>query len=159
MNWTELSQSHGFSSSHVWMWELGYKETWALKNWCFLTIVLERTLESPLDSKDIQQSILKEVSPEYSLGGLILKRNPNTLATWCEEQTPWKRSWCWERLKALGEGDDRGWEGWMASLIQWTWVWVNSGSWWWTGKPGVLQSMESQRVGHHWVTEVNGIIF
>ena len=67
--------------------------------------------------------------------------NSNTLATWCKELSHWKRPWCWERLKAGGEGDDRGWDGWMASLTQWTWVWVNSGSWWWTGKPGVLQSV------------------
>ena len=64
--------------------------------------------------------------------------NSNTLATWCEELTYWKRPWCWERLRAGGEGDDRGWDGWMASLTQWTWVWVNSWSWWWTGRPGVL---------------------
>ena len=76
-----------------------------------------------------------------------------TLATWCKELTHWKRPWCWERLKAGGEGDDKGWDGWMASPTQWTWVWVNSGSWWWTGRPGVLQSMGSQRVGHNWATE------
>ena len=74
--------------------------------------------------------------------------NSNTLATWCKELTHWKRTRCWERLKAGGEGDDRGWDGWMASLTQWTWVWVNSRSWWWAGKPGVLQSMGSQRVRH-----------
>ena len=68
----------------------------------------------------------------------------NTLATWCEEPTLWKRPWCWERLKAVGEGDNRGWDGWMASLAQWIWVWVSSGSWWWTGRHGVLQSMGSQ---------------
>ena len=79
----------------------------------------------------------------------------NPLATWYEELTHWKRPWCWERLKSGGEGDNRGWNGWMASLIQWTWVWVNSGSWWWTGRPGVLQSMGLQRVGHDWVTELN----
>ena len=67
-------------------------------------------------------------------------KTPNTLATWCEELTHLKRPWCWERLKAGGEGDDRGWDDWMASLTQWTWVWVDSGSWWWTGRPGVLQS-------------------
>ena len=81
--------------------------------------------------------------------------NSNTLATWCEELTRWKRSWCWERLKAWGEGDDRGWDGWMASPTQWTWVWVVSRSWWWTGRPGVLQSMGLQRVGHDWATELN----
>ena len=78
--------------------------------------------------------------------------NSNTLATWCEELTHWKRPWCWERLKAEGEGDDRGWDGWMASPTQWKWVWVR---WWWTGRLGVLQSMGSQRVRHDWVTELN----
>ena len=76
--------------------------------------------------------------------------NPNTLATWCEELTHWKRPWCWERLKAGGEGDDRGWDGGMASPTWWTCVWVNSGSQWWTGRPGMLQSMGLQRVGHDW---------
>ena len=79
----------------------------------------------------------------------------NTLATWCEELTHLKTPWCWERLRAGREGDDRGWDGWMASPTQWSWVWVNSGSWWWTGRPGVLQCMKSQRVGHNWVTELN----
>ena len=73
----------------------------------------------------------------------------------CEELTHWKRLWCWERLKAGGERDDRGWDCWMASLTQWTWVWVNSRSWWWTGRPGVLWSMGLQRVGHDWATELN----
>ena len=77
------------------------------------------------------------------------------MATSCEELTHWKRLWCWEGLGAGGEGDDRGWDGWMASLTRWTWVWVNSGSWWWTGRPGVLRFMGSQRVGHDWVTELN----
>ena len=83
--------------------------------------------------------------------------NSNTLATWWEELIHLKRPWCWERLKAGGEGDNR--DGWIASLTQWTWVWASSGSWWWIGKPGVLQSMGSQRVGHDWVTnwtEING---
>ena len=78
----------------------------------------------------------------------------NTLATWCKELTHWKRPWCWERLKVGGEGDNRGWDGWMASLAQWTWVWVGSGSWWWTGRPGVLQSKRLQRVRYNWVTEL-----
>ena len=76
--------------------------------------------------------------------------NSNTLATWCKELTYLKRPWCSERLKAGGEGDDRIWDGWMASWTQWTWVWVNSGSSWWTGGPGMLQSMGSPRVGHDW---------
>ena len=80
--------------------------------------------------------------------------NSNTLATWFEELTHWKRLWCWERLK-VGEGDDRGWDDWMASPTQWTWVWVNSGNWWWTGRPGVLQFMWSQKVRHDWVTELD----
>ena len=79
----------------------------------------------------------------------------NTLATQHEELTHLKRPWCWERLKVGGEGDDRGWDGWMASPTWWTWVWVNSGSWWWTEMPGVLLSMGSQRVRHDWVTELN----
>ena len=81
--------------------------------------------------------------------------NSSTLATSCEELTHWKRLWCWEGLEAGGEGDDRGWDGWMASLTWWTWVWVNSGSWWWTGRTSVLRFMGSQRVGHDWVTELN----
>ena len=80
--------------------------------------------------------------------------NWNTLPIWCEELTHLKRPWCWERLRAGGEGDDRGWDGWMASLTQWTWVWITSRSWLWTGKPGVRQSMGSQRVGHNWATEL-----
>ena len=74
--------------------------------------------------------------------------NSNTLATWCKKLTHLKRPWCWERLKVGGEGDDRGWDGWMASPTQWTWAWVSSRSWWWTGKPGVLRSTGSQRVRH-----------
>ena len=81
--------------------------------------------------------------------------NSNTLATSCEESTHWKRSWCWEGLGAGGERDDRGWDGWMASLTRWTRVWVNSGSWWWTGRPGMLWFMGLQRVGHNWATELN----
>ena len=81
--------------------------------------------------------------------------NSSTLDTSSEELTHQKRLWCWEKLGAGGEGDDRGWDGWMASLTPWTWVWVNSGSWWWTGRPGVLWFMGSQRVGHDWVTELN----
>ena len=81
--------------------------------------------------------------------------NSSTLATSCEEVTHWKRLWCWEGLGAGGEGDDRGWDGWMASLTQWTWVWVNSGRWWWTGRSGMLRFTGSQRVRHDWATELN----
>ena len=93
--------------------------------------------------------------PGCSLEGLMLKLKLQTLATPREELTHWKRPWCWEGLEAGGETDDRGWDGWMASLTQWTWVWVNSGSWWWTGRPGVLRFIGSQRVDHDWVTELN----
>ena len=81
--------------------------------------------------------------------------NSNTLATSCEELTHWKRPWCWEGLGAGGEGDDRGWDGWMASPTVWAWVWVNSGSWWWTGRPGVLRFTGLQRFRHDWATELN----
>jgi len=83
--------------------------------------------------------------------------NSSTLATSCEELTHWKRLWSWEGLRAGGEGDDRGWDGWMASLTRWTWVWVNSGSWWWTGRPGVLRFVRSQRFRHDWATELNWV--
>ena len=116
--------------------------------WCW-----SRLLRAPWTARRSNQSILKEISPEYSFKGLIWSFN--TSATWGEEQTNWKRPWCWERLRAGREGDDRGWDGWMASLTRWMWVWVNSGSWWWTGRPGVLRFMGSQRVRHDWATELN----
>ena len=81
--------------------------------------------------------------------------NSNTLATWWEKLTHLKRPWYWEKLKVGGEGDKRGWDGWTASLTQWIWVRVNSGSWWWTGRPAMLQPMGSQRVRHDWVTELS----
>ena len=101
------------------------------------------------------QSILKEISPEYSLEGWCWNWSSNTLANWCEELILWKRSWCWERLKAEREEDHRGLDVWMASPIQWTLIWASFGDWWWTRKPGVLQSTGSQRVGHNWATELN----
>ena len=151
-------QRHYFSnkSPSSQSFELGCKESWAPKNWCFWTVVLGKTFESTWTARRSNQSILKEISPEYSLEGLNWSWNSNTLVTWFEELTYWKRLWCWEWLKVGGEGDSRGWDGWMASLTQWTWVWAGSRSWWWTGKPGVLQSMRSQEVGLEWVTELNG---
>ena len=136
-------------------------ESWNLKKaehrridvfelWCW-----GRLLRVFWTARRSNQSILKEISPKYFLEGLMLKLKLNTLATWCEELTHWKRPWSWERLKAGGEGDDRGWDGLMASLTWWTWVWASSRSWWWTGKPGVLPSIGSQRVRHDWVTELN----
>ena len=131
-------------------WTVKKAECWidAFELWCW-----RRLLRIPWTARRSNQSILEEISPEYSLEELMLKLKLQYLATWCEELTNLKRPWCWERLKAWKEGDDRGWDGWMASLTQWTWVWVNSRSWRWTGKPGVLQSMGSQRVGHDWVSE------
>ena len=147
------SQSYGFSSSHVWMWELDYKESWTRKNGCFWTVVLENTLESPLDCKEIQSVNPKEISPEYSLERLMLKLKLQYFGHLVKELTHWKRPWCWEWSKAGGAGDDR--DGWMASPTQWTWVWASSGSWWWIRKPGMLQSIGLQRVGHDWTTELN----
>ena len=101
-----------------------------------------RLLRVPWTARKSNQSILKEISPEYALEG-PLKQKLQYLATWYE-LTHWKRPRCWERLKAGGEGDDRGWDGWMASPTQWTWVWASSRSWWWTAKPGMLQSIGLQ---------------
>ena len=114
-----------------------------------------RLLRAPWTARRSNQSILKEISPGVSSEGMMLELNSSTLATSCEELTHWKRLWCWEGLGARGEGDNRGWDGWIASLTQWAWVSVNSGSWWWTGRPGVLQFMGWQRVWHDWATELN----
>ena len=150
------SQSYGFSSSHVWMWELDYKESWVPKNWCFWAVVLENSWVSPgLQGYQTSHSLRKSVL-NIHWKDWCWSWNSNTLATWCEELTQWKRPWCWERLKT-GEGDDRGWDGWMASPTWWTWVWAGSGSW--TEKPGMLQLMRLQRVRHDWETELNWVIF
>ena len=103
---------------------------------------------------DVRKSLFSLSVKEYPTDGCWSWKS-STLATWCKELTHLKRSWRWERLRAGGGGDNRGWDGWMASPTQWTWVWVNSGSWWWTGKPGVLWFMGSQRVRHDWATELN----
>ena len=126
------------------------QRTNAFELWCW-----RRLLRVPWTARRSNQSILKEISPEYLLEGLMLSWNSNTFATWCKEPTHLKTPWCWERLSAEGEEDDRGWDSWMASPTQWTWVWASFGSWWWTGMPCVLQSMGSQRVRHDWATELN----
>ena len=134
-------------------WTIKKAECWRIDDfelWCW-----RRLFRVPWTARTSNQSTLKEISPEYSLEALMWSWNSSTLTTWCEELTHWKRPWCWERLKAGGEGDDRGWDGWMASLTQWTWVWASSGSCWWTGNPGVLQSMGLQRVRYDWVNELN----
>ena len=137
-------------------WELDHKESWVLKNCCFWTVVLEKILESPLDYKDIQP-----VHPKGNQSWIFIGRTdveaeapilwPPDAKSWLI----WQRPWCWERLKAGGEGDDRGWDDWMASPTQWTWVWINFRSWWWAERPGMLQSMGSQTVRHDWATELN----
>ena len=121
----------------------------------FWTVVLEKILESPMDYKEIETVHPKGDQSWVFIGGTDVEgATLNTLATRCGELTHLKISWCWERLRA-GEGDDRGWDGWMASPTQWTWIWVDSGSWWWTGRPSMLRFMGSQRVGHDWATELN----
>ena len=147
------SQGYCFSSGHVWMWDLVYKENSA-EELMLLICGWRRLLIVPCTARRSNQSILKKISPWCSLEGLMLKQNSNILATWCEELTHLKRPWCWERLKAGDEGDNRGWDGYMASPTQWTWFWVDSGSWWWTGRPGVLRFTGSQRVTHDWATEL-----
>ena len=128
------------------MWELDYKESWVLKNWCFWTVVLEKTLESPLDCKEIHA-----IQPKGDQSWLFTGR------TDVEAETPIFGHLMWrdDSFEDPGEGDNRGWDGWMASLTRWTCVWVNSGSWWWTGRSGVLRFMGLQRVRHDWVTELN----
>ena len=142
----------------------GY-ESWTIKKaehgridafelWCG-----RRLLRVPWTARRSNQSILKEISPEYFWKDCCWRWSSNTLATWCEELTHWKRPRCWERLKAGGEGDNRRQVGWMASLTQWTWVCAISRSWWWTEKPDVVQSFGSQRVGHDWATELDWNIY
>ena len=106
-------------------------------------------LQGDRTSPSSRKSVLNIIGRTDRLSG-----NSNTLATWCEELSRWKRLWCWERLKVGRQGDKKGWDCWMVSLAQWIWVWVNSGSCWWTGRPGVLQSMGLQRVRHDWATDL-----
>ena len=152
------SQGYSFSRSHVRTWELDHKEGWTPKNWCFWIVVLRKTLESPLDCKKI-----KSVNPKGNQSSLFIRKTdaeaeapilwPPDAKNWLTGKNPDAG-----RLKAGGEGDNRGWNGWMASPTWWTWVWASSRSWWWTGKPGMLQSMELQRVRNDWVTELMRII-
>ena len=124
-------------------------ESWSIKKaecrsdafelWCW-----RRLLRVPWTARRSKQSILKEISPGCSLEELMLKLKLQSFGHLMRRADSLERPWCWERLKAGGEGDDRGWDGWMAPLTQWTWIWVDSGSWWWTGRPGVLQFMRSQ---------------
>ena len=118
--------------------------------WCW-----RRLLRVPWTARRSNQSILKGSVLGVNWKDWCWDWNSSTLATSCEDLTHWKRPWCWEGSGAGGEGDDRGWDGWMASMTQWTWVWVNSGSWWWTGRPGMLWFVGWQRVRHDWATELS----
>ena len=133
-------------------WTTKKPECWsidAFELWCW-----RRLLIVTWTARRSNKSILKEIM-NIHWKDWCWSWNSNTLATWCEEVTHWKRPWCWERLKAGEEGNDRGWDGWMESPTRWTWVWASSGSWQWTGKPGVLQSLVLQRMGYDWATEPN----
>ena len=148
------SQSYGFSSSHgsgCESWTIKKAKHWridALELWSW-----RRLLRVLWTAQRSNQSILKEMNLNIHWKDWCW--SSSTLVTWCEELTHWKSSWYWERLKAKGEEDGRGWDGWMVSLTPWMWIWVSSGRWWWTGKPDVLQSTGLQRVRHDWVTELN----
>ena len=134
-------------------WTLEKAERWridAFELWCW-----RRLLRVPWIARRSNQSIIKEISPEYSLEGLMLKLKLQYFGHLMGRTDSCEKTLMVGKIEGGGEGDDRGWDGWMASPTQWTWVWVNSGSWWWTGRPGVLQYMGSQRVGHHWATELN----
>ena len=128
--------------------------------WDALLLVSPPLVSLPLVSCPLDSKKIKPVYPKGNQSWIFIGRTDaeaETLATWCKELTHWKKPWCWERLKAGREGDERGWDGWMASPTWWTWVWASSGSWWWTGKPGVLQSMGLQNIRHDWGTELNWV--
>ena len=134
-------------------WTIKKAEHWridAFKLWCW-----RRLLGVPWTARRSNQSNLKEINPGCSLEGLMLKLKLQYFGHLMQRADSFEKILSWERLKMRGERDDRGWDGWMASPTQWTWVWVNSGNWWWTGRPGVLQSMVLQRVGHNWATQLN----
>jgi len=138
-------------------WTVKKTECWridAFELWCW-----RRLLRVPWTTRRSNQSILKEISPGCSPEGMMLKLKLQYFGHLMRKVDSLEKIWCWEGLGAEGEGDDRGWDGWMASLTWWTWVWVNSRSWWWTGRPGVLGYMGSQSVGHDWVTELNWICY
>ena len=155
------SQSYGFSSNHVWMWELEHKENFAPKNWWFWTVVLEKILENPLDSeRKIKPVNPKEINPEYSLEGLMLKLKLQYFGHLMRKADSLEKTLTLGKIETRrrGEGDDTGWDCWMVSPTQWTWVCESSRRWWRTGNPGVLQFMGSQRVGHDWATELTKVI-
>ena len=129
--------------------ELDYKETLGPKNWCFWTMVLKKTLESPLDCKVIQPVHPKGISSEYSLEGLMMKLKLQYFGHLIRRTDLFEKTLMLEKIEGRRRGDNRGWDVWMALPTHWTWIWVNTGSWWWMGRPGMLQS---QIVGHDWAT-------
>ena len=137
------------------MWELDCEESWVPKNWCFWTVCWSRLLRVPWTARRSNQSILKKIGPGCSLEGKMLKLKLQYFGHLMRRVDSLEKSLMLGGLGVGGEGDDRGWDGWVASPTQCTWVWVNSRSWWWTGRPGVLWFMGLQRVGHDWVTELN----
>ena len=144
-----------FAQTHVYWVGDAIKESWVPKNWCFWSMVWRRLLRVPWITRRSSQSILKEISSEYSLEGLILKLKLQYFGYLMRRTDSLEKTLTLGKIEGGGEGDDRGWDGWMASLTQWAWVWVNSSSWWWAGRSGMLQSMGLQRVRHDWVTELN----
>ena len=139
------------------MWELNYKESWAPKDWCFWTVCWKRLWKVPWTARRSNHSILQEISPEYSLEGLMLKLKLQYFGHLMRRTDSLEKTLMLWRLKA-GERDNRGWDDWTVSPMNWTWVWISSRSWWWTGKPGVLQSMGLQRVRHDWATKPNWLL-
>ena len=134
-------------------WTVKKAEHWiidAFELWCWRGL-----LRVPWTASRSNQSILKEIRPEISLEGMMLKLKLQYFGHLMKIVDSLEKTLSWEGLGAGGEGDDRGWDVWMASPIRWTWVWVNSGSWWWKGRPGMLRFIGSQRVGHDWATELN----
>ena len=138
-------------------WTVKKAECWridAFELWCW-----RRLLRVPWTARGSNQSILKEISPEYSLEGLMLKLKLQYFGHLMRRADSLEKPWCWERLKTGGVGDERGWDGWMASLTQWTWVWVDSRSWWWTGRRGVLQSMHCKELDMtEWLNWTDGLL-
>ena len=140
------------------MWELGHRDGWVPKNWCFWTMVLEKTLESPLDCKEIKPSILKEICPGYPLEWLMLKLKLQYFGHLMWRTDSLEKTLMLGKIEGGKRGDNREWSGYMVSPTQWMWLWACFGSWWWTGKPGMLQSLWLQRVVYDWMTELNWTI-
>ena len=140
------------------MWELNYKESWVPKNGCFWTVVLEKTLESPWDCKEIQSVNPKENQSWTFFGRIDAEAETPVTGHLIRGTESFKKTLMLGKIEGRRRRDYKGWDGWMASPTLWTWVWASSWSWWWTGKPGVLQYMGSQRVGHDWVTELNWLM-